>query len=198
MSHKPEHQVFYAKRFALWLGIASMVMMFAGLTSAYIVKKADTDSWTNFVIPSIFFVSTGLIVLSSVTMHMGLLSFKQNNLKRYRTWLWATFTLGAGFVALQVVGWIQLVDAGILLTEEVSGSFFYVISGTHAVHAIGGLVILLVSMVGIHRKLKDPVYDLTMEISPKRKFRVELVATYWHFVDALWIYLFLFLLYNHS
>ena len=198
MPYTPEHQTLYAKRFALWLGIAAMVMMFAGFTSAYIVKKADTDSWTNFVIPSIFFVSTAMILLSSVTMVVAMRAFKHNNLKRYQIWLWATFLLGSSFIVLQIIGWMQMEHSGILMTEEVSGAFFYVISGTHAVHVLGGVIILLVSLFGISRKLKDPVYDLTMEISPKRKFRVELVATYWHFVDALWIYLFLFLLYNHS
>lgn len=198
LERTPENQVFFAKRFALWLGIASMTMMFAGFTSAYIVKKADTSDWANFPIPSIFFISTVLILLSSLTMHLSRRSFNKDDVIGYRKYLLLTLILGTGFLVSQIIGWRQLVDEGILLQTQVSGAFFYVISGTHALHVLGGIVILLISLFRINRKIKDPVYDLTMAVSPIRKFRVDLVNTYWHFVDVLWIYLFLFLLYNHS
>lgn len=198
MVRTPEEQTFYAKRFALWLAIGSMIMMFAGLTSAYIVKKGDAETWTVFAMPGVFFASTLAILLSSVSMHLALRSFKRERLAAYRDWMGLTLLLGTAFIVLQMLGWNTLTAQGYHLAEEVSSDFFYVISGAHAIHVAGGLIILLSSWLLIRRKLKDPVYDLTMPVSPGRKFRVELVATYWHFVDALWIYLFLFLLYNHS
>ena len=192
-----ESKEFFAKRFGLWLSIGAMIMMFAGFTSAFIVKKGDAANWTTFTFPVHFYISTLLILMSSATMHFAYRAFKNNRLLDYKKLLLTTLVLGTGFIITQVLGWSRLVADGIILTEEVSGAFFYVISGTHAVHVLGGLVILMISFFGIRAKLKNPVYDLTMDVSPKRKFRVELVATYWHFVDALWIYLFLFLLYNN-
>lgn len=193
---EPEKRLF-AKRFALWISLGTILMMFAGFTSAYIVKKADASSWTNFQIPSIFYVSTILIVMSSITLWLAHRNFNRNKLARYQQLLFATFLLGIGFVVCQFLGWQKLVDRGIIMTEEISGAFFYVISGVHAAHVIGGVLVLLISFIGVVRNRRNPVYDITQQVSPKRKMRVELVATYWHFVDFLWIYLFLFLLYNH-
>lgn len=190
-------KVIFARRFALWMSLGTILMMFAGFTSAYIVKKADTASWTVFQIPSIFYVSTALIILSSVTLWLAHRSFKRGDLVQYRNLLTATLALGIGFVICQYLGWKDLVGQGIIMTEEISGAFFYVLSGVHLAHVAGGIIVLLVSLVAVVKKLKDPVYELTQEVSPMRKMRVEMVATYWHFVDFLWIYLFLFLLYNH-
>ncbi len=199
LSRTPENQALYAQRFALWIAIAAMVMMFAGFTSAYIVKKGDAETWVNFNLPDIFYLSTALIVLSSGSMHWAMVSFKRNQMKRYRTLIATTLLLGLGFIGSQVAGWQMLGAQGFNLTAEVSADFFYVISGAHAIHVFGGLVLLLAAWSGIHGKLKKGTADLMNNPTPeKRKFRVELTATYWHFVDALWIYLFIFLLYNHS
>ena len=193
-----ENKLFFAKRFGLYLGIASMMMMFAGFTSAYIVKKADAATWTTFALPIHFYLSTAMIMLSSVTMHFAYRAFKNNHLKNYKRLLFATTVLGTGFIIAQITGWLRLNYEGIIMQEEISGAFLYVISGMHALHVLVGLLILVISYWSISRKLRNPIYDLTMDVSPKRKFRVELVATYWHFVDALWLYLFIFLLYNQS
>jgi len=193
-----EQKTYFAKRFALWLGIASMVMMFAGFTSAYIVKKADAATWFTFDIPVLFYYSTGLILISSVFMHFAVKSFKNNNVKRYHQLLKLTLLTGTGFLITQFLGWNYLVSQGIFLTTVVSGDFFYVISGMHAAHVLGGVLILVITIISISKKLKNPVYHITQEVSPDRKFRAELMATYWHFVDFLWIYLFIFLMYNHS
>lgn len=199
LSRTPENQSLYAQRFALWMGIAAMVMMFAGFTSAYIVKKGDAETWVNFSLPSVFYLSTLFILLSSGTMHWALISFKRDQMKRYRALIISTLVLGVAFIASQVIGWQSLVAQGFNLTQEVSADFFYVISGAHAIHVAGGLVLLIASWSGIANKLKNGTAGLAAaDNGDKRKFRVELTATYWHFVDALWIYLFIFLLYNHS
>lgn len=195
---RPESQHIYAQRFALWLAIASMVMMFAGLTSAYIVKKADAENWITFALPTVFLASTVVIVLSSVTMHLAMISFKRNKLHQYRLLMGITLLLGLAFIGLQYAGWRDLVGQGFYLAREVSSDFFYVISGAHAAHVLGGCAILLASYLGIHRKLKTLNKSITDPVSEARKFRVELVATYWHFVDVLWIYLYVFLVYNNA
>jgi len=188
---------FFAQRFGLWVAIVSITMMFAGFTSAYIVKRADSINWTQFSMPGMFFISTVLILASSYCMWRATRSFKHDNLRAYRNNLLLTLVLGVGFVIAQVLGWFQLVNNELFLDRHVSAAFFYVISGTHAAHVAGGIVILAISHWSVSRKMHNPVYTLTMELSPARKFKVELVATYWHFVDLLWIYLFVFLLVNH-
>lgn len=199
LSKTPENQALYAQRFALWMGIAAMVMMFAGFTSAYIVKKGDAETWVNFSLPTVFYLSTAFILLSSGSMHWALISFKRDQMQRYKTLIGLTIFLGVAFVTTQVVGWQSLVGQGFTLTTEVSADFFYVISGAHAVHVLGGIILLIAAWSGIAGKLKRGTAMLSANGDiDKRKFRVELTATYWHFVDALWIYLFLFLLYNHS
>ena len=198
INSRPENQNIYAQRFALWLAIASMVMMFAGLTSAYIVKKADAENWITFAVPNVFLISTFVIVSSSITMHLAMVSFKRNQQERYRSLILVTLLLGVGFIVLQYLGWRDLVSQGFYLAREVSSDFFYVISGAHAAHVLGGCLILLASWLGIKKKLKDTAYDTSLPVSESRKFRVELVATYWHFVDILWIYLYIFLVYNNA
>ena len=193
-----QDRVIFARRFALWMSLGAILMMFAGFTSAYIVKKADATSWTIFSIPKVFYLSTLLIISSSITLWIGQRAFNKAKIERYRLMVGITFVLGVAFLICQVLGWFDLLNDQIFMTQQISGAFFYVISGAHALHVMGGVVILLISLLSISRKIKDPLYDLTMKVSPMRKMRVEMVATYWHFVDFLWIYLFLFLLYNHS
>lgn len=188
---------YFAQRFGLWVAIVSICMMFAAFTSAYIVKRADTLTWTSFSMPKVFFLSTAFIVVSSIFMWLASRAFKRSELKSYRRNLSLTLLFGTAFVVSQVIGWIALRNNDLFLNVHVSAAFFYVISGAHAVHVAGGLVILAISWWMINRKMRDPVYSLTMEVSPARKFKVDLVATYWHFVDLLWIYLFVFLLVNH-
>ena len=188
---------YFAQRFGLWVGIASIVMMFAGLTSAYIVKRADTVNWTQFSMPFVFLLSTVLILVSSYFMWRATRAFKQENLKSYQRNLLLTLLFGIGFIVSQFQGWLALVRDDLFINEHVSAAFFYIISGAHALHVGGGIVILAISFLVVSRKMKNPVYSLTMEVSPSRKFKVDLVATYWHFVALLWIYLFVFLLVNH-
>jgi cytochrome c oxidase subunit 3 len=188
---------YFAQRFGLWVAMVSITMMFAGFTSAYIVKRAQELAWTSFSMPWVFSLSTALMLVSSFFMWRATRAFKRDNLKAYRRGLVITFLLGVGFVVSQVAGWMVLVREGLFLNTDVSAAFFYVISGAHAAHVAGGLVILFISWLTVTRKMRNPVYSLTMEVSPARKFKVDLVATYWHFVDVLWIYLFIFLLINH-
>lgn len=173
----------HPKKFALWVAIASIAMMFAAFTSAYIVRKA-AGNWLEFDLPSLFWVSAGVILLSSATMHFSYLSFKAGKEGPYKLLLWTTFILGIAFVVLQYEGWNEMLMSGVGLTTNPSGSFVYVLSGIHAVHVLGGIAVLTVAL--IH------AYALPFKVTPTRKLRLELTSTYWHFVDLLWLYLLLF------
>jgi cytochrome c oxidase subunit III len=171
-------------KFTLWVAIGSIIMMFAGLTSAYIVKS-NQAGWQNVEMPHIFWYSTATILLSSLAIQMALRSFKQRDMNKYRLLIAATLTLGVTFVILQCLGFLQLWNSGIQFKgSSGGGQFLYVIAGLHAVHVLGGVIALMVMFVKAflgRTKLYGSV-------------PVELMATYWHFVDLLWIYLLVFFL----
>lgn len=173
----------HPKQFALWVACASILMLFAAWTSAYIVRKAS-GNWLEFRLPSIFLFNTLVILLSSVTLHASYTAFKRGNGQMYRLLLLLTTLLGLTFLILQYQGWLALAAIGVELTTNPSGSFVYAISGAHAAHILGGVAALIIAM--IH------AFSLPYKVTPARKLRFELTLTYWHFVDFLWVYLLLF------
>lgn len=173
----------HPKKFALWLFIVTVIMVFAALTSAYIVRQSD-GNWVVFELPNLFLVTTGIILASSATMHWTYISVRKNNFESAKLAIALTLVLGLGFLAGQVMAWGQLVDNRIHLIGNPSGSFVYIISGLHGLHIVGGIVFLAIVMVSIFK----------MKVHSNNLLRVEMCATYWHFLDALWLYLFLFLL----
>jgi len=170
-------------KFTLWVAIASISMMFAGLTSAYIVKESQAN-FLNFNLPLAFWYSTAAMIASSVTIWMAQKKFKNREMASYRKLMTVTFILGLLFVALQVVGFRELYKNGLTLTTNVSVSFLYVIVFLHAAHVVGGVVALMVMFIKAFRT-KTKSYNAVP---------VEVMGTYWHFVDFLWIYLLVFLL----
>jgi|SRR5437762_5890087 len=168
-------------KFTMWVAIGSILMMFAGLTSAFIVKS-NQAGWQEVVMPKIFWISTTAILLSSVTVQMALRSFKQREMNHYRLLIGITLLLGIVFVLLQWTGFQQLWAVRITFKGSGAGQFLYVIFGLHAVHVIGGIITLLVMFIkAFAGKIK--LYS---------SVPVEVAATYWHFVDILWVYLFIF------
>jgi cytochrome c oxidase subunit 3 len=173
----------HPQKFALYAGCASLVMMFASLTSAYIVRKS-AGNWLEFQIPGVFMISTVVILLSSVVLHGSYVAFKNGKKSLYQGLLVTGFLLGLVFFVFQYQGWLALTENGVPFTLNPSGDFVYVISWIHAAHVIGGIAALAVAM--IH------AFGLRFRFTPKRKLRFEMTLTYWHFVDLLWVYLFLF------
>lgn len=181
---KQEKKRMHPLKFVMWAGCASIVMMFAGLSSAYIVKRNQTN-WLTFDIPLIFYYSTAVILLSSVTIMLSRKAFISHQMKQYKRWLFLTTFLGLIFVLLQYLGFQALWENGITLTRNVSFSFLYIIVGLHALHVLGGviaLVIMYLKSFSKKRKNYNQIY-------------IDLMNTYWHFVDLLWIYLLLFLVF---
>jgi cytochrome c oxidase subunit 3 len=169
-------------KFTLWVAIGSIIMMFAGLTSAYIVKS-NQSAWQSIEMPKVFWFSTGTIVLSSLLMQMALRSFKQRDMNRYRLLIAATFVLGVVFVILQWIGFSQLWNEGVQFKgSSGGGQFLYVIAGLHAVHVLGGVIALMIMFI-------KSFFGTTKLYG---SVPVEMMATYWHFVDVLWIYLLVF------
>jgi cytochrome c oxidase subunit 3 len=174
-------QKIHPHKFTLWVAIGSMVMMFAGLTSAFIVKSNQT-SWKTVEIPTVFWISTAVILLSSITLQMALRSFKQREMNKYRALTGVTLLLGIAFIALQWLGFQDLWAQNITFKGSGAGQFLYVIFGLHALHVLGGVITLLVLFIKAYTG-KSKLYS---------SVPVEVAATYWHFVDLLWLYLLIF------
>ncbi|HNG90844.1 MAG TPA: cytochrome c oxidase subunit 3, partial [Saprospiraceae bacterium] len=132
-------------KFTLWVGIGSIIMMFAAMTSAYVVRRS-AGNWLEFKLPGVFFVSTAVILLSSVTLQLSYRAFKKGQEQVYKSMLLLTMALGFVFVGLQYKGWVDMDAIGATFTANPSSSFIYVISGLHAAHVLGGIGALLTAL----------------------------------------------------
>lgn len=171
----------------LFLAMGSMAMLFAAFTSAYYVRQQKGD-WLQFDIPQIFYISTAVILLSSVTMNWALSSVKKNDFASLKRASGITLLLGLAFIVCQVMGWGVLYDQKIVFAgkySNASGSFFYVITLMHLLHLAGGIIALFVVWIK----------SIQEKYSSENLLGVRLCSIFWHFLDILWIYLFLFLLF---
>lgn len=175
-----------AKKNILWFGLISLTMSFAGLTSAYVVSKERPDWISDFEIPPAFYISLGVILISSLTIHLAKVSVKKGIHNRGMVLLITTFLLGLAFVYFQFLGFSEIIANGYNFTgptSTITTSFIYLVVILHVAHVIGGLISLLVVIYN-HYKQK---------YNHGETLGIELAATFWHFIDAVWIYLFLFL-----
>ncbi len=181
-----EQKVARAKKMMLWFGIVSMIMMFAGLTSAYVVSKSRPDWLSEFDLPPSLYWSTLVIILSSFTLMYAKKSIGENNRKNGTIFLMATLVLGLVFVVLQFQSFGEIIAAGYYFTgseSTITTSFIYVVVLAHLAHLLAGLIVLLVV---IYNHFKQRYHAGQM-------LGLELGSTFWHFLDVLWVYLFVFL-----
>ena len=180
-----EKKKLHPYQFYLWGGLGSIVMMFAGLTSAYIVKKSQAN-WLEFELPNVFIISTVVILLSSFTIQMAVKKQKEQNLNQYKGFLSVTAILGVLFIILQILGFRILEGNSIALygaTSNSAASFLFVITGLHILHVLGGVI----ALIWINFKAFSAKNNQNSDMP------VKLVSNYWHFVDILWVYIFVFL-----
>jgi cytochrome c oxidase subunit III len=176
----------HPKKFALWLFIVSVVMVFASMTSAYIVRMSE-GNWLQFELPDIFWYTSVLIVLSSISLHWGYISARKDSLDQLRVALIVTAILGVAFLVGQWYSWVALVDRDVYFVGNPAGSFLYVFTGLHAIHLISGVIFLIIVLIS----------SLRFKIHSQNMAQMEMCTTYWHFLGGLWLYLFMFLLLNH-
>jgi cytochrome c oxidase subunit 3 len=175
-----------AYRITMWVVLAAIIMMFAALSSVYIILSAG-DQWRPVVMPRMFFLSTGVILISSFSFEKAKRSLKQGKEKQYVRWLGITLLLGSIFLAAQLVGWRELRAQGVYFASHPHSSFFYFFTGVHGVHLLGGMVALTYLLARLRGKWLQP--------NPEKAITsTEVVAIYWHTMDGLWFWLFLLLL----
>ncbi|GAB3577131.1 cytochrome c oxidase subunit 3 [Spirosoma luteolum] len=174
------------RKFILWLFIVSIIMIFAAMTSAYLVRRAE-GNWLEYEIPPVFSYSSIVLFVSSLTMHWAYLAGKKDNFGALKIAISITFALGLVFLYMQFQGWKALVNENVFFVGNPAGSFMYVFTGLHAFHLISGLIVLVVALIAAFR----------LKMHAKNLNQLEIAATYWHFLDILWLYLFFFLVYFH-
>ncbi len=172
-------------RIGMWMAVASIAMLFAALTSAY-VMRAGGSGWDDIQLPSLLWVSTGLIIASSVTIEVARRALRRDEPATYKRWLTISLLLGLGFLISQVLAWRQLVAQGIYLASNPHSSFFYLLTGLHGLHLLGGLLGLSFLLWRTSRTLRDA----SQQAVQKRRALADAAGIYWHFMDGLWVYLF--------
>lgn len=171
----------------LWVGIVSIVMFFAGLTSAVVVSQGG-GSFLEVPMPSAFLVSTFIIVASSLSFHFGLLAVKKGNFGVAKIAVLSTLILGFAFMASQWMGWTFLYENGVIAVGKSStaaSSFLYLLTALHVAHLVGGIISVLVVLIKLMRN----------KYSTEKYLGVQISITYWHFLGGLWLYLYLFFMY---
>ena len=174
-------------RIGMWVGLASILMLFTALTSAYIVRAASSNDWKSLPLPRVLLLSTALILISSGTFEFAKRRLKTDHDGSYKAWLLITTALGLGFLVSQLLAWRQLVNQGFYVASHPHSSFFYLLTATHGVHLLGGLLALLYLIL----RTAKPTHDDRFRVN--RVAAAGAVGLYWHFMDVLWIYLFLLL-----
>lgn len=177
-----------ARKFLMWLFIISSFMMFAALTSGFIVyTEANVERGIKILLPKAFIFSTVIIVISSLTMHMAYLSAKRLKFGSQKLYITLTIVLGIAFFFSQYKAWEVLYTSGAYFVNyNASQSFIYVFTGAHLLHIFAGVLMLIYALIGTYRNIPQV----------RNVFRMEVTSIFWHFIDILWIYLYVFLLLN--
>lgn len=175
----------HPKKFALWLFMVTVVMLFAAWTSAYIVRQAE-GNWLDYDLPEIFWVTSGIVLLSSITLQWAYFAAKKDNFIQLRLGMILTVILGVAFLVGQWYSWVALVDRDVFFVGNPAGSFLYVLTGMHGLHLVSGLIFLIIVLIS----------SFQYKVHSKAMVPMEMLTTYWHFLGGLWLYLFLFLQLN--
>ena len=167
----------------VWILLTAIIMLFAGLSSAYIVLRG-VPAWQNIELPSLLWPNTAILLLSSVAIDLSRRAIRRSDVQSMKRWLAMGGVLGLAFLAGQLAAWRQLVNAGVYLPSTLQSGFFYILTGLHGLHLLGGVVALGLVLI---KALKNRLSAFNYE-------PLKLCAMYWHVMDALWVYLFLLLL----
>jgi len=187
INHQEANANYKAKKFIIWLFVVSSTIMFAGWTSYYIVFAASKSKGHGLVLPDMFLYSTAVLLVSSICLFLAARAFRNGELAKQKTFLWATLLLGVIFGYLQVEAWVSLYQSGaFLVNNNAAISLIYIVSGIHLLHILAGLLLILSTLLGAYGKIA----------TERLQFRMEVSSIFWHFIDILWIYLYVFLLLN--
>jgi len=180
----------------MMLAIVSIAMIFVFLVIAYTVSIPNYFQTSEVRLPKIFTLATIILLGSSFALNLAVKAFHEDNMRQLNFMIFLVLLMGVIFTGCQFLGWLDLKESGIFLAGKSSGTFLYVISGLHLMHLSGGILFLLLALVKTYKVRQDPVKALIMVTNPFDRLRLELLTEYWHFLCALWLFLFFFFLYT--
>ena len=178
-------------RLGTWVAMASILMLFTALSSAYIVRAASSSDWQPLAMPRILLLSSVLLLISSGTLESARRKLRDAASNAYKSWLLLTVVLGVGFLVSQLIAWRQLAKQGVYIASNPHSSFFYLFTAAHGVHLLGGLV----ALAYLSLRSRAPRGDKSAMAMEKAQAKADAVTLYWHFMDFLWLYLFVLLFY---
>ena len=189
MQQKEDRLALQPKKFVMWLFVFASFMIFAALTSGFMVYAGGRGHALNVILPNIFMYSTGVLIISSVTLFLATRAAKRQEVSKQRLFITLTMILGVLFFGLQIDGWRILTEMNIFFVEpNASRSFIYIFTGVHLLHIIAGLLLLTSALYTTYRRRPQSIIQ----------FRLEIASIFWHFLDIIWIYLYVFLLLNQN
>jgi len=180
----------------IYLTIIGSSLIFMFMILAYTLNRPDNTFFLNIQFPKAFSVSLVILLISSFSLSKALPAYESGNIDVLKKSLGITLILGVVFTICQYIGWYELNQTGVYLTGEASGAYLYVISGMHAFHLVFGIIFLSTTFFKIMGIAKDPVKMLIMETNPYQKIKLEMLTAYWHYLDALWVFLFFYFLFS--
>jgi cytochrome c oxidase subunit 3 len=163
----------------LWVLLAATTMVFAALTSAFVVRRGMSDDWVSLAKPHILWTNTAVLFVSSIVLDISRRSLKRRNRTQFNFWWTLATALGILFLAGQAYAWRELKEAGIFVATNPASSFFYLLTASHAVHLLGGVIALVYV----------DVQALRLQLGPAKRTAIDVTAIFWHFLDGVWIYL---------
>lgn len=182
--------------FMLYLAIIGSGLLFLFLMLVFITKEVRNQD-IPVKIPGVFWVSTLIILLSSFTLRGANKAFREERFRSYRLNISITLLAGVLFIVLQGLGWRIMLLAGVTMSNNTGGMFIYVLSGLHILHTLGGLIALASANRDAFQRM-EYIDSYVYSVNPPNQLKIKLISIYWHFIDILWIILFLFLLYHAS
>ena len=191
-----DNYAFHPHNVMLILGLFGICALFLAFSASFIYTRVQS-SLPPIKMPPLFLFNTLILLASSATMVWAKRAYKADQTKRYQQALWATIGLSLLFMVMQFFAWQQLIQQNIFLDTDNSAAYLYVISGLHFAHVIAGLPFLGVFLYTARKQMKEPVSVLVYFSDPEKRLKLRLLTIYWHFLDALWIYLVLFFWLNY-
>ncbi len=182
--------------FMLYLAIIGSILLFLTILLVFIMKEVRNID-IPVSIPKVFWLSPALILASSYTLNQANKTFRNEKFRQYRLHIALTLALGILFILLQLLGWKQLLNLGITMSNNTGGMFIYVLSGLHIFHTLGGIIALVSANKDAFQRL-NYVDSFVYSVNPPKQLKIKLISIYWHFIDILWLILFIFLLYHAS
>ncbi len=173
------------------LVLVGITALFLGFSAAYLYNRV-TEGIPPVQLPALFYFNTLILVGCSLVMRWTRQKYQQDDTEKYKIGLWIVLISSIAFLGLQILAWIQLTNSDVLLTQDNMASYLYVISALHFLHVVAGIPFLIHFIVIAIKKMKTPVSVLIYFSDPDKKRRLNLLLTYWHYLDFLWIYLMLF------